>query len=396
MTKLREDVRKAFEHEQAALGDVAGVHHQLMHRAMEARIEPRSNRLQLAAVLAALLIAAIVITTFVLIRGNARSHATPASSPTAVARGLTVSDSTPILVYYELVNFEKVTAITWDGTAAGTLPFAANDYVSNPTGTLFASGGEIRDRKGTVIAEGHFGAKFFSGTWADDEFHFCQVVPFDYLTPNGTPATLQLVAPGQAPKDIANVGRVYEQTSLRVAACSVEFDRAVVVQSGGQGIGTAQYWVVQLSTGKILWTRNFQESKGSPIQVVSSRDGQTIAESQGQSTTLFGLDGAVIGHLAGAVQIFCWDGSLALVDTGTSSGPAKIVRVSDGSTVWSGPSGAGFYVYDSAAQPDGASIAVGIHNPVYVDYKGFNGPGVDLYIVAPDGHVVEELKELYW
>jgi len=131
---------------------------------------------------------------------------------------------------------------------------------------------------------------------------------------------------------VLQIGTLYNQTSVTVAACSVQFDRAVVVQSAGQGTETAQYLVVQLSTGKILWTHQFIRSR--PVQIVSSRDGQTIAESQGQSSTILGPDGEVTGHIAGSVRIFCWDGSLALVDAGTGDGPGRIVRVSDGSTAW--------------------------------------------------------------
>ena len=83
-----------------------------------------------------------------------------------------------------------------------------------------------------------------------------------------------------------------------------------------------------------------------------------------------------------------------MVDAGTGDGPARIVRISDGSTVWSGPSGPGFYVSSYSAQPDGASIAVGLHNPAYTAVNGLTP--VDLYIVAPDGHVVAELKDIYW
>src|SRR5207249_12265961 len=102
-------------------------------------------------------------------------------------------------------------------------------------------------------------------------------------------------------RELLQLGTVNNESFVTVAAFSVEFDRAVVVQSAGQGIGTAQYWVVELSTGKILWTHNFQESKARPVQIVSSRDGQTIAESQGQSPTLFGPDGPAVRHSAGPV-----------------------------------------------------------------------------------------------
>ncbi|TME99232.1 MAG: hypothetical protein E6I39_08140 [Chloroflexi bacterium] len=391
---LRDDIRAGFDRKQATLGEVGDARHRLMQDALAAR-DHASHRAQWAAGIAAVLIAAIVITTFALIRGVGRPHATPAASPTATAQNLGVSDSTPILVIRESSAYQKIDAITWDGKAVGKLPFDAGDSISNPAANLFASAGTIRDRTGAVVASGSFGAKFFSGTWADDEVHFCLMTPVDNPGAGGLPTTLKLFdARAGTARDVLKVGTLYNQTFMSVAACSVEFDRAVVVQSAGQGIGTAQYWVVELSTGKILWTHNFQESKALPVQIVSSRDGQTIAESQGLTSTLFGLDGAVIGHIAGSVQIFCWDGSLALVDPGTGGGPATIVRISDGSTVWSGPTGSGFYVYSYAAQPDGASLAVGLHNPANTDVKGFTP--VDLYIVAPDGHVVAEMKDIYW
>jgi hypothetical protein len=391
---LRNDIRAGFDQKQATFGEVGDARHRLMKDALAAR-ERVSHRAQWAAAIAAVLIAAIVITTFALIRGVGRPHATPAASPTATAQNLSVSDSTPILVIRDTLAYQKIGAITWDGKAVGKLPFDSGDSLSNPAANLFASVSTIRDRSGAVVASGSFGAKFFSGAWADDEVHFCLMTPFDNPGDAGVPTTLKLfdTRAGTA-RDVLQIGTLHSQTFVTVAACSVEFDRAVVVQSAGQGIGTAQYWVVELSTGKLLWTRNFQESKGLPVQIVSSRDGQTIAQSQGQGSTLFGPNGAVVGHIAGSVQIFCWDGSLALVDAGTGDGPAKIVRISDGSTVWSGPNGSGFHVYSYGAQPDGATLAVGLHNPANTDVKGFTA--MDLYIVAPDGHVVAEMKDTYW
>ena len=391
---LRDDIRAGFDRKQATLGEVGDARHRLMQDALAAR-EHVSHRAQWAAGIAAVLIAALVITTFALIRGVGRPHATPAVSPSAKARNLSVSDSTPILVIRDPAAPQQVDEITWDGKAVGKLPFATEGFSPNPAANLFASGGTIVDRSGVVVASGSFGFKYFQGTWADDEVHFCLITPFDNPGPSGVPTTLHLVdAHTGSSRDVVRVGTLNEQTSVRVAACSTEFDRAVVVQSGGQGVGTAQYWVIELATGKIVWTHNFQETSGPAVQVVSSRDGQTIAESQQQGATLFGLDGAVIGHITGSVQIFCWDGSLALVDAGTGDGPARIVRVSDGSTVWSGPSGSGFYVSSYGAQPDGASIAVGLHNPAYTAVNDLNP--VDLYIVAPDGHVVAEMKDIYW
>jgi len=405
MAKIRDDVRSAFAREQDGLGDVADARERLVRQALATREPQASHQWQWAAAIAALLIGATVITTFALIRGNSRSHAVPAAtpssraqaSPTPLRNELSVSDSTPIIIYHDPSTFDQIDGITWDGRVSGKFPFDTTGFSSNPAANLFVTGNAVRDRKGALVASGTFGFKYFQGMWADDEVHLCVMTPFDNPGGTGLPTTLQLVdAHTASTRNVVRVGTLYNQTSMTVAACSTEFDRAVVVQSAGQGIGTAQYWVVELSSGKILWTHNFQESTAPPVQIVSSRDGQTVAEVQGQGSTLFGPDGRAIGHMVGAVQTFSWDGSLAVVDTGNAGGPATIVRVSNGSTVWSGPSGPGFYVYNYAAQPDGADLAIGIRNPAYPinGVAGFSA--VDLYIVAPDGRVVMEMKNIYW
>jgi len=405
MNRFRDELRGAFDREQSALGDVGDTRQRLVRQALATRDVPASHRPQWAAALAAVLIAAIAITTFALIRGNARSHAVPATtpspraqaSPTPLRNELSVADSTPIIVYHDPSSFDQIDGITWDGTASGKLLLNTAGFSSNPAANLFVTGNAVRDRKGALVASGTFGFKYFQGMWADDEVHLCVMTPFNNPGGTGLQTTLQLVdAHTASTRTVVRVGTLYNQTTMTVAACSTEFDRAVVVQSAGQGIGTAQYWVVELSSGKILWTHNFQESTAPPVRVVSSRDGQTIAEVQGQDSTLFGLDGRAIGHMAGAVQTFCWDGSLALVDAANGGGPATIVRVSDGSIVWSGPSGPGFYVYSYAAQPDGADLAIGISNPAYPTNGVAGLSAVDLYIVAPDGRVVMEMKNIYW
>lgn len=401
MSKLRDELRGAFAREQAELGDVRDARQRLMQSAL-ANPQHESHRVQWAAGIAALLIAAIVIATFALTRASLRPHATPAVSPSAAATpGLTVSDSTPILLLYETSAYHRINVVTWDGRTAGVLPFDTGGYSSNPAANLFVSAYEVRDRNGKLLAQGNFGAKFFAGTWADDEEHFCLMSPFDNPGASGVATTLKLIdaRSGVAAQDTVHVGTLYNQTNVTVAACSLEFDRAVVVQSGGQGVGTAQYWVVQLSTGKILWSHQF-DLNALPVQVVASRDGQTIAESQaagasGQwNATVYGALGQRLGNIAGAVVGFSWDGSLAVVDAGGGNGPAKIVRVNDGLPVWSGPSGPGLYVVRSMAQPDGGSLAIGIHNPANTDVKGLSA--TDLYIVAANGHVLAQMKDVYW
>jgi hypothetical protein len=240
------------------------------------------------------------------------------------------------------------------------------------------------------------------GTWADDEQSFCQMVPFDFLGADGVPATLQLVTPGNPPRNVAQVGRIYEQVSTGVAACSVRKDRAVVVQGFGNSPSTAQYWVVQLTTGKILWTHQFDISQ--PVTVVASPDGQYVAENleaqAATTSTIYGADGSVVAHLNRHVEGFGWDGSLAITDAGAGVGPVSVIRWQDGGVIWSGPGGTAFPLWQYAPEPDGTTLAIGIRNPAHPQdptnprTAGFSP--VDFYLVASDGHVIAQMSNLYW
>jgi hypothetical protein len=404
MTKLRDDVRGAFDQEQSALRDVGDARHRLVHNALAARDVPASRGLQLAAGIAAVLIAAIVIATFALVKAGTHSQIVPGAtpspkavvSPTPMTKALNVPDSTPIITFKDPAKPDQVDGITWDGKLAGVLPHQPVG-MGNPANNLFATQTEIRDRSGKLVAAGHFGAKFFTGTWADDEIHFCQTVPFDNPGASGLPTTLQIVdARVGGARDVARIGTLYNQTYMSVAACSVQFDRAVVYQSGGQGVGVAQLWVVQLSTGKILWTRTY-DLNALPVAIVSSRDGQYIAESQAiltgnqatWTTTILAPDGAsATARLASAVVTFCWDDSLAVVQSGGD--PARIVTVLGDRTVWTGP--ANYLVTETRAQPDGSGLALWLQ-PIN-QASTASPPRSELYLIAADGRVLTQIHNI--
>jgi len=400
MRKLGDDVRRAFDREQATLGEVGDARHRLVHNALIARDIPDSRGLQWAAGIAAMLIAVIVIVTFAIARANSHSNVLPAAtpspkalaSPTPLTNVLNVPDSTPIITFGDPAKPDQIDGITWDGKLSGVLPYQPVGS-GNPTNNLFATATEIRDRHGKLVASGNFGAKYFAGIWADDEIHFCQMVPFDNPGSGGLATTLRIVdARTGGARDVVKVGTLYNQTFVSVAACSVEFDRAVVYQSGGQGMGIAQYWVVSLSTGKVLWTNNSQETTAL-VRLVSSRDSEYVADSTatvngGQTTwttTIFGPDGATLSHLDGSVLSFSWDDSLAVVDSG--SGPARVVTVRGGRTVWTGP--AGFGVNEVVAQPHGSSLALWLY-PLVQPGNGSPAPR-ELYVIAADGRVLAHI-----
>src|SRR4029077_6449336 len=120
MTKLRDDVRGAFDREQTALGDVGDARHRLVHNALAASDVPVSRGLQWAAAIAAMLIAVIVIATFAIARANSHSNVLPAAtptpkavvSPTPLSNTLTVPDATPIITFGDPAKPDQIDGIT--------------------------------------------------------------------------------------------------------------------------------------------------------------------------------------------------------------------------------------------------------------------------------------------
>jgi hypothetical protein len=394
MDEMRGEVNEAFDKGQAELGDLSGVRERIVRQALSARGSRTGSHLQLAAGLAAVLIAAVVIATFAYVRsGSQPTHggpARPSASPTPLSRPLSVPNDTPVILYADPAN-AQIDGMTWDGKQSGRVDWALG--LANPSATLFARTTEILDRSGRVVATGNFGTKDFSGTWADDDLHICQMVPFDHLGAGGVPATLQLVTPGSQPRSVARVGMVYEQAIVRVAACSVRNDRAVVVQGYGNSGSTAQYWVLQLSTGKVLWTHRFDIS--SNMTIVVSPDGQYIAEEDtgfSSHSIIYGDDGSALVNLNAHVDGFSADNSLVVIDDAFGLGHVTVHTWSGGSDIslrapiWSAP--AGYWLSGVEPQPHGSALAIWMH--LYQQGESTTLP--DLYVIASDGKVIAHIS----
>lgn len=401
MNDLRREINEVFASQQTQMGDVS----QTSNRLMRAATGTRRGNQQLwrsVAGVAMVLVAATAVGTAVVIRGlhskgvvtnhpSPTPIATPAPTPvpTAMAQPLNVPASTPVILFRDPVDVQQIDGVTWDGSAKGRV--AANPgegFVQNPAGTLYGWTGFIRDRTGATVASPTVNTKGFPGIWADDGQHYCGMVSKSALPPaGGEPATLQVAAVGQAPKNIVQVAQMYDQASAGVVACSIGKDRAVVAQ--GTSTGTAiQFWVVQLSTGRVLWTRPSGDIR-------ASSDGQYIAEiiynqATGSSmTTIYSPTGAVLGHVAGRVEAFSWDGSLA-VQMEAYGGQVSILNWRNGTVVWKGPSDGGYV--DAIPQPGGQAIAVSVLNPQHPQTGGF--PPRDIYVVTPDGQAIKLLSDV--
>src|SRR6202035_5539121 len=183
------------------------------------------------------------------------------------------------------------------------------------------------------------------------------------------PGMLQLGAPGQPSKNVAQVGSFAPATSNGggpvVVACSTAGDRAVVYEAGGQGVGVVRFWVIQLSTRRTLWTG------GSGGMIVASHDGAYVALADGDTagySTVYGPSGGVITHLLGTVFTFSWDETLAVTAQNFGATPT-IARVLDGIRVWTSPNSLKYV--ESFAEPGGSHIAIGVMDPAYPQTGGF-------------------------
>ena len=400
MDELRRNVNEEFDKRQAELGDLSGASERILKGAFAARDTRGGNRMQFAAGIAAVLIGAVVIATFVYIRAG--THSIPAgpprsTSPTHLTQPLDVPDSTPVILYHDPANSDQIDGITWDGRTSGRVGRGdAIGGTSNPAGTLYSTSTAIRDRSGAPVLDMK---GFITGAWADDERQFCEMFPKGGLD-TGTPAILVLSRPGAPGVNVAQIG-TYPAVSQNlpppsVVACSVENDRAVVFQATDPAGLTVQDWVVQLSTGRVLWSHSIKVP-GSPvgIKIAATHDGRYVAEttwSAGQATaTIYGPDGSALSHLAVFVQALSWDGSLA-VTSASSGSPVSLVSWRDGSVVWTGPEG--FHFVTARSEPTGSRIAIGLSNNDNPDDLS-KARTANLYVLSSDGQVLWTRNQVY-
>ena len=354
-----------------------------------------------------LLVAAICAACGPSAQPSAKGGDTPPSSPTAtpsptpVISPLDLGDSTPAIFFRDAADFAQVDGLTWDGVV-GAAPGVPDYHAANPAETLFGFPTEIRNRSGAVTNKVNvYGLKSFSATWADDGVHFCLIEPFDTLGANGIPAILREGSAEGGVSTIMQVGKIYEQDSTYVASCSFAADRAIVVQSGGQGIGVAQYWLVQVSAAKVLWTHDFATGH-MPMSLVTSPDSHRIAENfqapdGSETSTVYAGDGTKVTQFNSSVAGFSWDGSAVVLSSRRAPQPAIVVDLASGKTVWAAPTAAGEYVWNVKAQPGGDGLAIALADTAAPPTSSSGGyPRVDLYLVRGNGTLVTLLRGIYW
>src|SRR5712691_11145516 len=175
MDELRPEIHEAFAEQQSKLGNLADSRDRLGRGALAARNVHREGRAQLAAGVAALVIAALVITTFAYIRngvGTTRhGPPVPASSPTPLRRPLNVSNQTPVILYHDPASFDQLDGMTWDGKVSGRVGAGAtNGGIGNAQGSLYSTSTDLRNRFDQVLAT--YSGKDLGVFWADDGVHY--------------------------------------------------------------------------------------------------------------------------------------------------------------------------------------------------------------------------------
>lgn len=347
-----------------------------------------------AAVLALALVATLVYGARGLVRHDRRpvtasptAKPTPTATPPLIVNGLLkVPESTPVVAFVGPDDLSQVSAVTWDGHGPGMLgirqqPPDGTIGAQSPDGSRFQLLGTAVNRDGQVQ-----GSLATAGkppvVWGDDSRHLCQMATRSSLFEG--PTTLQLIQPGQPPRDVAQVGTAFAQSAPSVLACSMLGDRAVVVETGPIG-NALELWVLRLSTGDILYHKTFPTTGGAATRVTASRDGQLLAETSttccpetysaatirraSDGTRLAGIDGA------GAVW-FSWSGDLAITTT-RPGGVPRVIRWATGQVVWSGPAGSSYRGFLS--EPNGKRLAIATGSE-----SDPTAQASDIWIVSPD------------
>ena len=339
MKDLRDEVRAAFEKEQAAHPPTAGMRRSIVDATVTT--PHRQTRLQWIAVAAALVITALVIASLVTSRlvmhTTVPSHHAPTGDygpPPAGVALVYVSDPNHPGWY---VGFD------WSGTPRATIKLqkpldTTTGLVQSPDGSNFVTtigakggGGEFYDRLGNPVASG---PEFVSAVWADDNRHMCGMVA-DQISGWWYLAT-QL--PRQPAREVAQIVPYSANTPVAVSviACSFAADKAVLAK--GAASRPAELWAIQLSTGKVVIHRSIT-AQGIGT-VVASPDATFMAQNWGPHTDIVRVaDGSVVASLdpAWIVLAFGPDDQTLLVTSGwPSAGRPTQVAVVDlsGRVLW--------------------------------------------------------------
>jgi hypothetical protein len=368
-----------------------------------------SRNFQWVAAVAAVLLAILVVVGLMSTRFAPRASG-PAATPKPTSPIGEYGAPPPgvnLLYARDPVHPTWLISYDWTGNPRGTIKLdpAIGGVGMAPDGQEFAVGigakggtGELLDRLGHPIpGSGAIPGKA-GPMWADDNRHMCGV-SFDLQTFDWTFVTL---APGEAVKSVAVIARDPNigQTGIRLAACSVRNDQAILVRT--TIAWPSEIWVVRVSDGKVLSHTAYSNSSPTLSNVIASRDAVYIAEISTQATGQVGggatstvirrvSDRSVVATLDPTMGVLAFGGNdlTVLVTTSPWIGQQPIhlavVDWRSGKMLWryDGPETLGSYLAEEGGNLDqaiGPGFAIGLKV-----ISGTDDPQSDVVLVRGNG-----------
>ena len=399
MEDLREEVRDAFEKEQAKFPPAMGLRHNVVRAAA---VRPRQEpNLQWIAAVAALLIAALVIAALVSSRVGLRQP-TPAATPSTRADYGPPPAGVPLFYLAVPDHAGWYTGFDWTGEPRGTIKLAQpldefSNLAQSPDGAGFwvdahgkpPSTVHTLDRLGQSQSPFPYPAGLYELIWADDNRHLCSLA-----VQNGN-----IVLSWHVPTYTANVAIVGKPNGptdrgYGLRGCSFATDqRAVIERDVDVGIpAPKEYLVVGLGDGRVIARKTI--GPGVANSIVVSHDGTFVAlnslkadgfpEPTAAHTVVADLSRNTTIDLDPSLSVLAFSGDdrVVLVTTGWYAGqPTNLqaIELATGKVLWSYDGGAELSSY--FVEPDAEDFALLMKPAGDQDLH----PKVTILIERPDG-----------
>ncbi len=214
------------------------------------------------------------------------------------------------------------------------------------SGSLVPQTATVFGSSGTVVGTVASAAGVYSSLWADASRHLCVLRNLPGRQGLVTAAELDIVDAGNGARRVVTAASGLAPGPLpakgfpswSAVACSVIADRAVLTEGGTNGVGGLA--VVQLSTGRVLYSRVDQPSAAAPelfpvnVLTASADGGLAVEELRGGSIRLRDLSSGAVTPWPGgprnqpaSVSSLSWHGLRAVTDRG-------VVDLGNGRTTW--------------------------------------------------------------
>lgn len=203
---------------------------------------------------------------------NAAAKQPASASPAASKVRGPIPVGTPVVLYWRRVSPDGLYAASWTGALykVPTINFAPGSLaVQSPDGSRLAIGDRVHDTTSGATTQLPFdGAKTdVAVTWADDSRHVCLTRP---LLGEGSPSEISYDLPGSPAVVLGGFGSHGQQVpGATVLACSATSNRVVVANVGGDN-ETSDAWVLDTTTGAILYHRTYPQRPRPAATSVSS------------------------------------------------------------------------------------------------------------------------------